>query len=73
MSKETYDILKYITQYILPAAATFVMTLGQIWGMPYSEQISLTLVALDTALGVCLGISSSNYNKRIQNEKEDSF
>lgn len=69
LDNKVYEVLKYVTQYILPALATLVMSLGNIWGLPYSEQISLTLVAADTALGVMLGISSNNYYKQLE-EKE---
>jgi hypothetical protein len=65
--------LKWVAQLLLPALATFVMSLGNIWGIPYSEQISLTLVALDTALGVVLGISTKSYNSNKLSEKEDSL
>jgi hypothetical protein len=73
ISNKTYDILKWVAQLLLPALATFVMSLGNIWGIPYSEQISLTLVALDTALGVVLGISTKSYNSNKLSEKEDSL
>ena len=72
ISNKTYDILKWVAQLLLPALATFVMSLGNIWGIPYSEQISLTLVALDTALGVVLGISTSNYKKLNDTEIEST-
>lgn len=72
ISNKTYDILKWVAQLLLPALATLVMSLGNIWGIPYSEQISLTLVALDTALGVVLGISTKSYNNQLS-EKEDSL
>lgn len=73
ISNKTYNILKWVAQLLLPALATFVMSLGNIWGIPYSEQISLTLVALDTALGVMLGISTKSYNSNKLSEKEDSL
>ena len=62
-SNRTYDILKYITQYILPALGTLYFALAGIWGFPCGEQIVGTITAVDTFLGVVLGISSSNYNK----------
>lgn len=63
MSNKTYDILKYITQIIIPAVATLYFALAGIWGFPYGEQIVGTLTAIDTFLGVCLGISSAQYKK----------
>jgi hypothetical protein len=65
MKNETYDILKYIAQILIPAIATLYFSVSQIWGLPYGEQIVGTLTALDAFLGVCLGISSDNYHKSI--------
>ena len=63
MSNKVYDILKYITQIVIPAVATLYFALAGIWGFPYGEQIVGTLTAIDTFLGVCLGISTRNYKK----------
>lgn len=63
MKNETYDILKYIAQILIPAIATLYFSVSQIWGLPYGEQVVGTLTAVDTFLGVCLGISSNNYYK----------
>lgn len=73
MSNKTYDILKWVAQLVLPALATFMMSMGNIWSIPYADQISLTIMALDTFLGAILGISASNYKKLQNSEKEDSF
>lgn len=61
MSNETYDLLKKVALYILPAIATLWLTLGKIWGLPYTSEIGATITALDVFLGACLGISSKNY------------
>lgn len=61
MSNKTYDILKFIALKILPALATLILTLGGIWGIPYSEAIAATITAIDTFLGAILGISSNKY------------
>lgn len=63
MSNKTYDILKWVTQYMLPAIGTLYFALAGIWGFPYGEQIVGTITAVDTFLGVVLGISSAQYNK----------
>ena len=64
MSNRVYDILKWIALYLLPALGTLYFTLSGIWGFPYGEQIVGTITALDTFLGVILGISKASYNKR---------
>ncbi len=63
MSNKTYDILKWIAMYLLPALGTLYFALAGIWGFPYGEQIVGTITAVDTFLGVILGISSAQYNE----------
>ena len=63
MTNKVYDILKWIAQYFLPAIGTLYFALAGIWGLPYGEQIVGTITAVDTFLGVLLGISSAQYNK----------
>lgn len=63
MTNKVYDILKRIAQYFLPAIGTLYFALAGIWGLPYGEQIVGTITAVDTFLGVLLGISSAQYNK----------
>ncbi len=60
-SDKTYDRLKWIAQYLLPALATLWITLSKIWGLPYGTEIGGTISAIDLFLGVVLGISSHNY------------
>lgn len=60
---KTYDILKWIALYLLPAIGTLYFALASVWGLPYGEQIVGTVTAVDTFLGVILGISTANYNK----------
>jgi hypothetical protein len=63
MTNKMYDILKWIAQYFLPAVGTLYFALAGIWGLPYGEQVVGTITAVDTFLGVLLGISSAQYNK----------
>lgn len=60
---KAYDTLKWLCQIVIPAIATLYFTLSGIWGFPYGEQIVGTLTAVDTFLGVCLGISTFQYKK----------
>lgn len=70
LSNKVYDILKWIAMYPLPASGTLYFALAGIWGFPYGEQIVGTITAIDTFLGVILGISTAQYNKNIK-ESED--
>lgn len=65
MSNKVYDVLKFIAQIVLPALATFYVTIAGIWGLPYGEQISGTIMAVDLLLGAILGISSAQYKKGV--------
>ena len=64
MSNKTYDILKEIALTILPALAVLYATVGKIWGLPYVSEIPATIMAIDTAMGVILHVSTDNYNKQ---------
>ena len=56
-----YDVLKYIAQYVLPGLGTLYFALAQIWGLPYGQEVVGTITAIDTFLGVLLGISAKSY------------
>ena len=62
-SDKVYNILKYIAMIALPALALFTQTIFAIWGLPYGEQISATIVAINALLGALIGISTIGYNK----------
>ncbi|PWM50764.1 MAG: hypothetical protein DBX41_05110 [Clostridiales bacterium] len=64
-SNKTYDILKWIAMYLIPAAGTLYFALANIWNLPYGEEVVGTLTAVDTFLGVLLGISTNQYNKNL--------
>lgn len=66
MKNKTYDVLKFVAQIVLPAVATFYVTIAGLWGLPYSQEISGTIMAVDTLLGAILMISSNNYNKEVE-------
>ena len=68
MSNNLYDKLKWIAQILLPALGTLYFALAGIWNFPYGEQIVGTITAVDTFLGVILGISTLDYNKRKEEE-----
>lgn len=63
ISNKTYDILKWIAQYLLPATGTLYFALASIWGLPYGEEVVGTITAVDAFLGVLLGVSTAQYKK----------
>ena len=66
MSNKVYDVLKWIAMYLLPAIGTLYFALAGIWYSPYGEQVVGTITAGDTFLGVILGISTAQYNKKVE-------
>ena len=63
MNNKVYDVLKWVAQMLLPALGTLYFALAGIWGLPFGEEIVGTITAVDTFLGIVLGISTINYNK----------
>ena len=70
LSNKVYDVLKWIALYLLPALGTFYFALAGIWSFPYGEEVVGTITAVDTFLGVLLGISTAQYNKGAGEGKE---
>lgn len=64
MNDKIYNVLKYIALIALPAIGTLYFALAGIWNFPYGEEIVGTITAVDTFLGLLLGISTYNYNKK---------
>lgn len=59
---KVYDYLKFLAQIVLPAVATLYFALAGIWGLPNAEQVMGSIIAVDTFLGVLLGLSQLQYN-----------
>ena len=70
LNERVYKILKYIAQIVLPAVGTLYFALAGIWGFPYGEEIVGTITAVDTFLGVLLGIGTATYNKKNSSNSE---
>ena len=68
MSNRTYDVLKWFAMYLLPALGTLYFALAGIWNLPFGEQVVGTISALDTFLGVILGLSSAKYHEENEGE-----
>lgn len=69
-SNKVYDILKWLSLCILPAVATFYYAISEIWNLPYSEQIVGTITAVETFIGVAIGISTYEYKKDENNSNK---
>lgn len=62
MSDDVFKTLEYITRVVLPAVATLYAALGSLWGLPNVTAVVGTIVAVDTFLGVLLGLAMKSYD-----------
>lgn len=69
MSDKTYDIMKWIVQYILPGLGVLYAIIAGVTGLPYAEVVLAVVMAVDWFLGIILGISTKQYNKYITNKQ----
>lgn len=68
LTNELYDILSKIQRF-LPALGVFYLALAQIWGLPFGDEINMTIAALATLLGTALEISTGIYLKNKEKEE----
>jgi hypothetical protein len=66
IKNKVYDVLKWIALIALPATSLLIGALGQIWGWPDAEKITLTISAVATFIGALIGVSTYKYNKDVQ-------
>ena len=52
----------------MPSLAVLYTTLGDIWGLPYTSEITATIMGLDVFLNALLGISANTYYKEKANQ-----
>ena len=58
--EKNYDILKTIA-LIMPLFIVLYEGIGKIWNIPYTEQITLTLTAINAFIGGLVAIASKLY------------
>lgn len=63
LNNKIYDIFKWLSLYLLPAIAAFYCAISEIWNLPYCEQVIGTIAAVETFIGVVIGISTYEYKK----------
>lgn len=60
MNIKLYNILKWLSQILLPALGTLYFALSTFWNFPYADHIIGTIAAVDTFLGALLMIKGSS-------------
>jgi hypothetical protein len=63
LGDKTYAVIKQSAAFVLPAMGALYFTLAQIWHLPNAEEVIGTIAAVNTFLGVLLGISTRSYNR----------
>lgn len=63
MSNKAYDVAKYIAMIGLPALITLYSSIAAVWGLPWTEEVVVTMAAVNTFLGTLLGLSTRKYNQ----------
>ena len=61
LHNKSYDILKWVALVALPATSALYVTLAALWHLPAPTEVAGTIAAVDTFLGVLLGVSSNKY------------
>lgn len=57
MPSKVYDVLKWVGLIFMPALAALIGAVGPAWGMPHVDAWVLTINAVGTFIGVCIGAS----------------
>lgn len=63
LSDTVYTWLKHSAMYVLPAIGACYVVLAQLWHLPHAEEVTGSIAALNTLLGVFVGASTASYNK----------
>ncbi len=63
LSGSFYDMLRALSQYILPGVGALYYSLSLIWGLGFGEQVLATTTALGVFVGVVMGISNKSYEE----------
>lgn len=62
-SNKIYNILKYVALIVLPALATLLLGIGELWGIGIMPKIAGTVTLVATFLGALLQVSTAKYWK----------
>lgn len=74
VSSKVYNILKFISTKGIYALVVFLGVIGDTLELPWMIKVTAIISGLGVALGILLGISSTDYwkDKEIVAKKEDS-
>jgi hypothetical protein len=70
LNNETYDLLKFISIYVIPSVETFWLTIATAWNLPYAQPIGITIGAVGMLIAGCIGLSVREYERAKAEEHE---
>lgn len=70
MTNKVYDVLKLLGLIVLPIVE-FITTILKIWNVPYTEQITATLIAFNVLIGALVVIANKIYNSKLESDGDD--
>ena len=59
ISDSAYDFFRNNVEVVLPAIGVFYVTIAQIWGLPFGDQVALTVNSLALLFGVIIKANKS--------------
>lgn len=62
---KVYNVLKWLCLIFMPALAYGYSALSKIWGLPYGSEVAETINIIACVIGICIGVSTLNYNKEL--------
>lgn len=63
----TYDFFKFVSLVLLPGAGALYVTVASIWHLPAVVEVSGTIAALDTFLGLVISRVSKLHTEKVGN------
>ena len=61
MNSNVFDLLAFCGRLLLPSLSVLYASLGEVWGLPFTKEIPLTLSALAVFVNSLLKIDSMKY------------
>lgn len=63
-NNKVYDLAKWTAVVVLPALNVLWVAVATVWGIPFVQEVSTTLTAINTFLGALVGFSNAQYNSK---------
>lgn len=71
MKDKVFNFLRFMAETGITALGVAYLGLSTVWHLPYGEEIKTTCIIISTLLGVFVGVSRSNYNKKLEESEEE--